>query len=84
MKLISEEKRNEGFDECLKFGIPKTPNFSQGVDFAELELQNIAIEFLEWIVQNAKAVRYNRFSTNEGVQYSTTELFTKFLEQRNK
>lgn len=86
MKIISEEKQIEKAWNISKQASDKFGNlgtlvsnligvesgrcFSSGVDFAETELQNLAIEFAEFCNGNFYVI--------------DEDVFTKFLEQRNK
>ena len=50
--------------------------FECAIQFAETELQHLAIEFKNWcdIFENK----------NQNIGYFNSELFSKFIEQRNK
>ena len=94
MKLISKTRIRKEAD--VYFEIVEWENeyslsvksFEKGVDFAETELQNLAIEFTEWKDKNyntrvfSDCIEYDTYSRPIMTTYSTSELFNKFIEQR--
>ena len=81
--------RGQSTSICLSREDHQQEGFIEGVDFAETELKDMAIEFAEWIFQ--KYVKLNgtwclRFEnqTDKGNYYSSSELFAKFQEQINQ
>lgn len=63
-------------------------SFRRGIDFAEGELKNLAIEFAEWVVSESFE-QHNDGSWSQNWEdghdvHNSTALFEKFIEQRNK
>ena len=89
MKLISEEKREFGISALLINNwfdnqIEALDIFEFGVSFTEIELQNLAVEFSEWCVINFGYDKGLKEWCNYEGEFKTTELFSKFITQRNK
>lgn len=87
MKLISEEKR-ELFRDKKYNEYPISPNgLKYGdscIDFAENELQNLAIEFAKWLSDNYDMTE-NKNEWSDWTETHTTEkCFDLFLELRKK
>jgi hypothetical protein len=57
--------------------------FREGAVFAETELQNLAIEFAEWLLTN-KCVPFDSLYWQHQQYFTSKELFSFFIEQRNK
>ena len=61
--------------------------FREGEQTKEEELQNLAIEFAEWVGKNHHLTKHPtepEIWTNYTENYTTAELFTKFITERNK
>ena len=56
----------------------------KGIDFAEKELQNLAIEFAKWINDNYDMTENRYVWTNWQENHSTEKCFELFLEWRKK
>ena len=97
MKIISEEKIiEESKDHAMYYGFETDEvaedSFRCGVYFAESELQNLAIEFAEWKDKNFfeserhhnRPIIYLSFNPDESNGYYLSQLFDKFINQRNK
>jgi len=62
--------------------------FRIGVQFAETELKQIALEFAEWCVKLYKPVYkfglvdYWYLNLTKEIKYTTSELFDKFIAER--
>jgi len=90
MKIITEEKIKVASENYSVNRSSDTGqiDFKAGVNFAETELQNIAIEFAEWVRRNGyhnEKIGYYSKQTKVLISlYSTSELFTKFITERSK
>lgn len=88
MKIIDEEKVKNEISKIEKVVNGKLSTaFEKGVEFAESELQNLAIEFAEWIDING--IRDNEHNwkykfDNYVKKFTSIEMFEKFIEQRKK
>ena len=83
-KDCSDKYENNGYLISSIVGVESGISFIKGVDLAETELQNLAIEFAEWI-----GTYYDYSATDElwygsNDRLNNTELFTKFITERNK
>lgn len=62
-------------------------DFEKGVDFAESQLEKLAIEFVEWLFVNTNKylqVDINHFMyIDENELYSTQEVFQQFIKEKN-
>ncbi len=74
----------QGFNRELKRITPAIPNFVTGVDFAENELQNLAIEFADWLAIYYDYGHSEEYWFGHDGKYTSSELFKKFIEQRTK
>lgn len=105
MKIIDEEKVKNAANEYAEslntddmYHVSKKQfeeyaycDFKKGVQFAETELSNLAIEFAQWIATEQCAYAPIGDDRDEWVDLSvsgiiviinSTELFEKFIEQR--
>ena len=89
MKLISNEKIEEfqKNNTVLLSNIDECAAAKLALDFAENELQNLAVEFAEWIDING--IRNNEHKwkykfDNYVKKFTSKEMFEKFIEIRNK
>jgi len=93
MELISESKRKNctsKYNRGTGLSIMSETYWNLGVNFAENELQNLAIEYSEWL----SAQKDYSFCKNKNVwtlygksrefDLTSKQLFDKFIEQRNK
>ena len=80
---------NEGFGLRIHNDSLKRSLFKAGISFAEKELENLAIEFAEWLVGEGwvQAETYNTFKNvyhaniEENVRLTTQELFEIFKQE---
>jgi len=84
---VSDKFENLGTLISNIIGVESGRCFGLGVNFAETELQNLAIEFASFIGDHH--YRYNQnmlfwFSDRSKYTLTTSELFTKFITERNK
>ena len=94
MKLIDESRIADGSNEAylkLKHNAYFGNGFQSGVYFAENELQNLAIEFADWITTAECTYAPIGDNTNEWIDLSkegitiiinSKELFQEFIKQR--
>lgn len=97
MKLIDETKVKNEISKIEKVVNGKLSTaFEKGVEFAETELQNIAIEFANWIGDNQfsfsenqnkwvkRSYSYGNITGSEIISDTTQQLFEIFLSKRTK
>jgi hypothetical protein len=93
MELISKEKieNNAGNSYGFNLNWGHRSAFKQGAEFAENELQNLAIEFSDWkdlnCVKQWSSKQGNYWTINgkfEPMYFHNRELFIIFMEQRTK
>lgn len=92
MKIFNEiEINNIGNKKAWEFIgkrlVPSTLTnfFEQGVEFAESQLEELAIDFAEWIKKNNEE-SYDNLPTWEAwltYKVSTNTLFQQFIKERN-
>lgn len=86
MKLVSDEKIHSEVEKYTNKSSLEWISFVNGAHFAEAELQNLAIEFAEWIdingVRSDEHVWRYRFD-NYVKKFTSSEMFEKFVEQRD-
>ena len=94
--MIPKNKIEEACDQCCNFGLGlkvhndtlKRSLFKAGVFFAEKELENLAIEFAEWIVDNLIKCpftpdKYTWYYNNGSFcAENTQELFEMFKKEK--
>ena len=84
MKIIDETKVKKEISKIEKVVNGKLSTaFEKGVEFAETELQTLAIEFAEWLLKN-KCKPFDSLYWEHTQFFTTKELFKVFIEQRNK
>ena len=83
MGLIDKTKVKKEYDS-ITCGYNEA-TFYEGVSFAESELQNLAIEFADWISNEDLKYDGIKWEDKNGYifGYGTKDLFSKFIEQRN-
>ena len=56
--------------------------FKAGVEFAEKELENINIEFADWLVKNGYIPLQKLCWSKDSTTYTSKTLFERFLKER--
>ena len=68
---------DDEWEECSKYNAFKT-----GAEFAEKELENIIIEFGDWLVKNEYTPLQKLCWSKDSATYTSKTLFEKFLKER--
>ena len=87
MKLIDESKIADGSNEAylkLKHNAYFGNGFQSGVYFAENEIQNLSIEFADWLAIYYDYGHSEEYWFGHDGKYTSSELFKKFIDQRTK
>jgi len=95
-KLFKQEEVDEAALEYSKNAIPSIPatkskllnieiDFRAGIKFAESKIEEIAVEFAEWVAERYTLSIYKEWcSLGMPTINSTKELFKRFLKERNE
>ena len=88
MNLISEEKlQSESLKQFRTVNGQLDASFRNGARFAENELQNLAIEFVEWVntLDAWRESTSEKWENLDGtIAHNSVGLFEVFLKQRTK
>ena len=87
MELISKQKIEEEVKKDSLHDFSWQLGFLRGVEFAEQQLQDLAVEFAEWCeifyyYFNCHTKKWYHFNAKK--KYTTKELFELFLKERNE